>query len=353
MKNKKWMAVSMSALMMLGLMGCGNQAASTTETASSGNTAPTSEAGSSATDDKDEITVGYTVQSMENAYFVSIINGMKAAAEEKGVNLIISDAGGDASKHVNHIEDFISQGVDAIIISPVDEQAPKDAVAKAEKEGIPVISFCQNVEGSDAFYGTSEKEYGIMGGNIVGEWLNEKEADGTIDQVLDDDGKIEVVVARYDTASSVIARGDGLKEGLESTYTGTHAIEYVLEQDASDADSGYQLVETALTSHPQANVFMSINDSAALGMYEAILTHKEHTTDNTCVQGLDALPEALKLISENTMYIGTVDLAPEKQGATVLDIVKDVLKDGPIKDQIVAEMTPVTKANISEYDVEN
>ena len=353
MKNKKWMAVSMSTLMMLGLMGCGNQAASTTETASSGNTASTSEAGSSATDDKDEITVGYTVQSMENAYFVSIINGMKAAAEEKGVNLIISDAGGDASKHVNHIEDFISQGVDAIIISPVDEQAPKDAVAKAEKEGIPVISFCQNVEGSDAFYGTSEKEYGIMGGNIVGEWLNEKEADGTIDQVLDDDGKIEVVVARYDTASSVIARGDGLKEGLENTYTGTHEIEYVLEQDASDADSGYQLVETALTSHPQANVFMSINDSAALGMYEAILTHKEHTTDNTCVQGLDALPEALKLISENTMYIGTVDLAPEKQGAKVLDIVKDVLKDGPIKDQIVAEMTPVTKANISEYDVEN
>ena len=73
---------------------------------------------------EEEITVGYTVQSMENAYFVSIVDGMKAAAKDRGINLIVSDAAADASKHINHIEDFIAQGVDAIIISPVDQEAP-------------------------------------------------------------------------------------------------------------------------------------------------------------------------------------------------------------------------------------
>ena len=297
------------------------------------------------------LTIGYTVQSMENAYFVSIIDGMEAAAEEKGVTLVISDAAGDASKHVNHIEDYIAQQVDAIIISPVDEKAPMDAVKQAQEAGIPVISFCQNVEGSDAFYGTSEKEYGIMGGTIVGEWLNQKEADGTIDQVLDSEGKIEVAVGRYDVAASVIARGDGLKEGLENTYTGEHEFEYVLEQDASDADSGYNLAETALTAHPETNIFLNINDSAALGVYEAVLTHKEHTVDNTCIQGLDALPESLKLISEDTMYIGTVDLRPDLQGAKVLDIVADVLTNGPIEEPQIADMKIVTKENIGDYDL--
>ena len=42
------------------------------------------------------ITVGYTVQSMENAYFVSIVDGMKAAAKDRGINLIVSDEIGRA-----------------------------------------------------------------------------------------------------------------------------------------------------------------------------------------------------------------------------------------------------------------
>ena len=90
---------------------------------------------------EEEITVGYTVQSMENAYFVSIVDGMKAAAKDRGINLIVSDAAADASKHINHIEDFIAQGVDAIIISPVDQEAPVDAVKQAQEAGIPVISL--------------------------------------------------------------------------------------------------------------------------------------------------------------------------------------------------------------------
>ena len=57
------------------------------------------------------LTVGYTVQSMENAYFVSIVEGMKAAAKDRGINLIVADAAADASKHINHIDDFVAQGV--------------------------------------------------------------------------------------------------------------------------------------------------------------------------------------------------------------------------------------------------
>ena len=39
--------------------------------------------------------IGYTVQSMENAYFVSIVDGMKKAANERGIDLIVADAAAD------------------------------------------------------------------------------------------------------------------------------------------------------------------------------------------------------------------------------------------------------------------
>ena len=295
------------------------------------------------------MTIGYTVQSMENAYFVSIVEGMQAAAKERGINLIVSDAAADAAKHINHIEDFISQGVDAIIISPVDQEAPADAVKEAQAAGIPVISLDQEVAGSDAFYGISEHEYGYMGGKIAGDWLNEKEADGTIEDVLDSEGKIEVVVVRYDMIKSVIDRAEGLKDGIKETYTGDKEIVFVYEQNAANADEGYNLAETALTANPEIAVFICINDSGALGVYEACLLHKEHTPDNTCIVGLDALEEPLRLISENTMYKGTVDIAPGKKGGEVLDIVKQVIENGPIAEQIVYTMNPVTKENISEY----
>jgi len=295
------------------------------------------------------MTVGYTVQSMENAYFVSIVEGMQAAAKERGINLIVSDAAADAAKHINHIEDFISQGVDAIIISPVDQEAPADAVKEAQAAGIPVISLDQEVAGSDAFYGISEHEYGYMGGKIAGELLHEKAADGTIEDVLDSEGKIEVVVVRYDMIKSVIDRAEGLKDGIKETYTGDKEIVFVYEQNAANADEGYNLAETALTANPEISVFICINDSGALGVYEACLLHKEHTPDNTCIVGLDALEEPLRLISENTMYKGTVDIAPGKKGGEVLDIVKQVIENGPIEEQIVYTMKAVTKENISDY----
>ena len=295
------------------------------------------------------ITVGYTVQSMENAYFVSIVDGMKAAAKDRGINLIVSDAAADASKHINHIEDFIAQGVDAIIISPVDQEAPGDAVKQAQAAGIPVISLDQEVSGSDAVFGISEHEYGYMGGKIAGEWLNEKEADGTIEDVVSESGTIEAVVVRYDMIKSVIERAEGLKAGLLETYTGDYEIDIVYEQNAANADEGFNLAETALTANPDISIFVCINDSGALGVYEACLLHKEHTPDNTCIVGLDALEEPLRLISEDTMYKGTVDIQPAQKGAEVLDIVMEVLENGPIEEKIIYDMNPVTKANIADY----
>ncbi len=40
---------------------------------------------------------------------MSIVEGMQAAAKDRGIDLIDSDAAADASKHISHIEDFIAQ----------------------------------------------------------------------------------------------------------------------------------------------------------------------------------------------------------------------------------------------------
>lgn len=305
-------------------------------------------AGGSQESGGDQLQVGYTVQSMENDYFVSVVEGMEAQAERLGVRLVVADAAADADKHINHINNFIAQGVDAIIISPVDQVAPEGAVAEAVEAGIPVVALNQNVAGSLASLIMEEYEYGFMGGQIAGEWLNEKEADGSISDILNADGEIEAGVVRYDTISSLIDRGDGLKDGIVETYTGDHPVRFVFEQDGADAATGNRIAETALTANPSISIFACINDSSALGVFEAASAYGKDGS-NFAVTGLDGLPQALKYISEDTMFKGTVDSLPVQLGADGLDLALRVIEEGPIDEPLIATMKIVTTDNIDDY----
>lgn len=297
----------------------------------------------------EEIVVGYTVQSMENDFFVSIVEGMKAEAKAKNVKLIVSDAAADASKHVDQINNFIAQKVDAIIISPVDQVAPESVVANAVAAGIPVISLNQAIKGSSAYLLLQEYEYGLMGGIIAGQWLNEKEKNGTINTILNKNGEIEVGIIRYDTIASLVDRGNGQKDGITKTYTGNKKIIFVSEQDAADSAGGLKVAETAFTANPDISIFVCVNDSSALGVFEAASSLSKKNKDNMCIVGLDGLPQALKYISQDTMYKGTVDIQPVQMGADALNLALDVLKTGSKAKPVLPVLKMVTKANIAEY----
>jgi len=295
------------------------------------------------------LVIGYTVQSMENDFFVSIVEGMKAEAKAKGITLIVSDAAADASKHVDQINNFIAQKVDGIIISPVDQIAPESVVANAVAAGIPVVSLNQAIKGSSAYLLLKEYEYGLMGGTIAGKWLNEKEKDGTINSILNKKGEIEVGIIRYDTIASLVDRGNGQKDGITKTYTGKKKIVFVSEQDAADSAGGLKVAETAFTANPDISIFVCVNDSSALGVYEAASALSKKNKDTMCIVGLDGLPQALKYISQNTMYKGTVDIQPVQMGADALNLVLDVIKTGPQAQPKLPVLKMVTMANISEY----
>lgn len=295
-----------------------------------------------------QLQVGYTVQSMENDYFVSVVEGMTARAQELGVRLIVADAAADASSHIDHINNFIAQQVDAIIISPVDQIAPENAVADAVTAGVPVVALNQDVAGRSAALLMAEYEYGYLGGKIAGEWLSSKEADGSISEILNPNGEIEVGIVRYDTISSLIDRGDGLKDGITENFTGNRPIRFVFEQDGADSSAGNRIAETALTAYPHISIFACINDSSALGVFEAASAFGK-TPENFAVTGLDGLPQALQYIQDRTMFIGTVDSLPVQLGADGLDIALAAARGEAGGSAQVATMKIVTAANIEEY----
>ena len=86
------------------------------------------------------------------------------AAKEAGAIAYTSSADAQVTKQISQIENFISRGVDAIVIVPYDGKALTQVVKQATREGIKVISydhFIQNVK-YDAFITYDNLQTGIM-----------------------------------------------------------------------------------------------------------------------------------------------------------------------------------------------
>ena len=309
---KKITAIIMSMMLVIGLVGC-----SSTDGA------------------KDEkLRVGYVTMDITSPYFISMIDGMKEKAEELGIELSVHDGKYEAQPQIDAMETLITQKVDVIILSANDTEALQPMVDKAKEAGIKVIAANVEMKNVDAFVSLDEYEYGFMGGEIAGKYIAENM-----------DGKAEVAVLTFSQIPAVLNRSKGLIEGIQK-----HApnVKVVAEVDANDRESGMTAAENILQANPNVNVVVGVSDDAVLGAYEAFMA-ANRTGDDVCLVGLDAVEEALQKVNDNTIFRGTVDIAPFESGKNIIETAKKVVEEGSIEDMIKFPMTPVTKENVSDF----
>ena len=123
---------------------CSGSATPTTEpaaTADSGSQteAPTAVPAEPAADTG--VTLGISLSTLNNPFFVSLKEGAEAAAADAGVKLIVVDAQDDPAKEATNIEDLIQKGVNALLINPTDSDAIVPSIQKANQAGIPVFTI--------------------------------------------------------------------------------------------------------------------------------------------------------------------------------------------------------------------
>ena len=121
------------------LMGCSNQGPDT----GAGGTAASTAAGSGA------LTVGLSISTMDNPFFVALRDGAQAEAKAAGINLITVDAQNDAAKQIAGVEDLIQKKVPVILLNPTDSDAVANVVKEATAAGIKVISLDRAVNGAE------------------------------------------------------------------------------------------------------------------------------------------------------------------------------------------------------------
>ncbi len=227
------------------------------------------------------IKIGVSVADQSNPFYIDIVDGMESAAKE-GDELIIVDAGFDAAKQLNDIDDMIQQGVGVMLIDPVDSNAIKSAIEACDAAGIPVIAYNSPLNFEIASTVATDN---YLAGQLVGEAMG---------KALEGKGKVAMLT--YNVAEVCLDRANGFKDAI-ANYPD---IEIVEEQEIQPGtDTALPVAENILQSYPDLNGFFALNDPSALGCVAAV--ESANLLDQVKIVGVDGSDDAKAAIAEGKM----------------------------------------------------
>jgi fructose transport system substrate-binding protein len=214
----------------------------------------------SATQAADQAIVGLITKTDTNPFFVKMKQGAEAAAQKDGVKLLTA-AGkfdGDNASQVTAIENMMTAGAKAILITPSDTKAIVPSIKKARAAGVMVIALDTPTEpqdATDALFATDNFKAGVLIGQYAKAALGSKPAKIA---TLDLAPGVSVGVLRHNG----FLQGFGVKEGDPAI---------VCSQDTrGDQSKGQTAMENCLQKSPDINVVYTINEPAAAGAYRAL-----------------------------------------------------------------------------------
>ncbi|MDR3225205.1 MAG: sugar ABC transporter substrate-binding protein [Clostridiales Family XIII bacterium] len=121
--------------------------------------------------DKKNIVIGWTEITQSDAWFASVYDGAKAQAAKYGYTLNFDVAESDLQVQGQHMDSYISRGVDIIVIDPTDVVGVSADIQRAVDAGIPVLGFGSEI--MDAPVITTVAGNAFENGFVNGQWVGE------------------------------------------------------------------------------------------------------------------------------------------------------------------------------------
>ena len=268
-------------------------------------------------------TIGIAVSTQNNPFFVTLVEGAKAAADQLGVKVQVTDAADDAAKQTTDIETLVSSGISVLIVNPVDSDAVAGAVRSAISKGVRVISVDRAVNGVDV-------DCQIASDNVAGAAMATQFIVDTLGE-----GAIVAELQGITGASAAIDRS----AGFHSVADGK--LKVVAEQTANfDRAQGMSVMENILQGNGDIQAVFAANDEMALGALEAI----SGSGKNVLVVGFDATDDAVEAVKAGRMG-GTIAQQPALLGATAVENAVKLMGGESIEKDIPVEVTLITKDN--------
>ncbi|MEQ9441392.1 MAG: sugar ABC transporter substrate-binding protein [Cyclobacteriaceae bacterium] len=87
------------------------------------------------------VTIGISFETLQTEYWVASIEAIKAACEDNNIQYLEAVANGDANRQFEQVNNFISRGVDGIVIAPKDAHTIIPVIKAANRAHIPIVIY--------------------------------------------------------------------------------------------------------------------------------------------------------------------------------------------------------------------
>ncbi len=282
----------------------------------------------------DKYSIGYDVYFAGNSWSVQLAKEFEAEAarhaDEVDVTYVESEM--KADKQVANIEDLITQGVDAIITTPVSPTALIPVLKKAQASGIKVVLLAAKINSNDydALVTVDDVDFGKAGA----QWL--------VDQ-LDGEGDI---IALNGIAG--ISASDDRWAGAQEVFGEYPGINVIAAVDASwDYAQAKVAVSNLLAANPDVDGVWSQGGSMTLGAIDAFEAAQRPLVPMTGEDNNGYLKRWVALQDK-----GFDSVAPSKPtwlGSESLLIALKLLKGEDVDKDVILPVPMITADNIQDF----
>jgi ribose transport system substrate-binding protein len=274
--------------------------------------------------------IGYSQSTLQDPWRKAMNNELDAELKShSNVQVLKQDAQNNSSTQRNQVENLLTQGMDALMISPIESGPLTPEVSKVFKKGIPVILLDRGIDSGDytTLVGGDNKLIGQKAGEFVAKSFPA--------------GAKIIEIAGIPDATATKERAEGFRAGIKDL-----AKYKIVASQPGDYQRGkaIQAFQTMFTANPDAKVVYAHNDEMALGAVSVLKSAGK--LKSVAVIGVDGQNEAIQAVADGDMAATFVYPRP---GADGLKAALKILNGETVEKRIVLPTTEIDKDNAKEW----
>lgn len=288
------------------------------------------------------IVVGSVNMGMNGEWFSEVMNGIKNAGNDMGVTLKMLDSESDTDKEAANINQLLSEGIDVLIISPIDYNISAQSLQKVKDAGIPIITWNTTVNMEvTAAVGVDGIALGGDTGDYVSEYIKTNNL-SSVDMILLTDTSYEIGIQRCNGFKDAIK--DLVDEGI---------VNIVAEEDIEMREDAEVVAERLLKEHGDATMLWAWNQSSLLGAVDAV---KKLGKNDIIIMGTDMSMElANDMLGDEIVLQAVTTQLPYNMGyKAVVNAVK-AAKGEKVENKVLIPLDTIVKSDtaaVNQY-IEN
>lgn len=295
----------------------------------------------------DKPVIGFSIDDLRVERWVRDRDYFVAAAESLGAKVSVQSADGNEEKQVKQVENLIAQGVDAIVIVPMNSKVFDAVVADAKASGIKVLAYDRLILNADvdAYISFDNERVGYM------------QAENVL-KVKPEGNYYLLGGSPTDNNAKYLRAGQekALKAAVDAGKVNIVGSQWVKEWSPTEALS---IMENALTAADnKIDAVVASNDGTAGGAIQALAA--QNLAGKTAVSGQDSDLAAVKRLLDGTQTVTVykpLKLIASEAAKLTVQMVKgetpafnSKINNGTKDvDTLLLTPTAVTKENIDVY----